>query len=802
MDKKYEAAFMREHDLQVTKLIHRILILTMFWFPGLVLADHYKIINFPLWMSITIGVISIVGWILTDILIRMKKIEAAKILQLIYLMLLVMGAAASASTNLSMLVFAAAMMSCIYADWKLTTGMCIATFLTQFVVLIPKSYSAVEMGFYPTFMDAYSIYAVSNGLEVILLTIIVIAVVRNERDIFISYFDSQKEMVSVEATSQAKTGFLANMSHEIRTPINAIIGMDEMILRESREIGVIRYATNIKNASKTLLGIINDILDFSKVESGKMEIVEASYSVSSLLNDFVTMIQTRADNAGLTLKLDIDERIPSELIGDEVRLRQIITNLLTNAVKYTDSGSVTLRLRSTRLADDEVMLDVAVNDTGIGIAKDDIEKLWESFSRVNEEHNHGIEGTGLGLPLTKQLIELMGSTLNVNSVVGEGSSFYFSLKQKIGDISPLGDYKKMYELALEKRSAYRESFTAPQAHILVVDDTKMNLEVVKGLLKKTHIKIDTSLSGPDAIELVKTRKYDIIFLDHKMPGMDGVETLEHIKALPENPNEDTKIVALTANAISGAKEFYMERGFNDYLSKPIQGELLEQLILDYLPPSLIEDSVAEEEEISYISELRMPDIDGIDTDEALAYCSGSHKEGIESLRLYYAEFEEKYEALAKAYDEDDWNMYQIIAHAIKSTSRTVGAIDMSDFAKIMEDAAAASDEMMIETQHGVFITQYKNLNDRIKAALDSLPVIEIAGQKLEVITEEEIRTLLDSIVSGANSFDVDAINDGVERLANVDIVASLKTNLKNSADNFDYDGVSEKAKALLAILDM
>lgn len=802
MEKEYEDQYMQEHDAKVTKIIHNFMIIVLVWGPTLFCLSYFNIAPLPLWIGTVCTATGLLGWIVCEVLIRRGKIEIAKRVQLIYFQVVIMVTSADMNSGVFITLFAAVMVSTVYMDWKLTVGISFLGFLLMAGAIYPRvlSGSATRVEIYKDW-QGFILYVISFVVEYVIMTVLAIVIVRHHRSLLIHFFVTQKEKVSAEATSKAKTGFLANMSHEIRTPINAIIGMDEMILRESREIGIVRYATNIKNASKTLLTIINDILDFSKVESGKMEIVEAPYSTSSMLNDLVTMIQTRANDKGLKLNLDIDERIPSELVGDEVRVRQIITNLLTNAVKYSDEGTVTLRMSSTKISDSQVRLDVAVKDTGIGIAPEDIDKLFETFARVNEEHNHGIEGTGLGLPLTKQFLELMGSELKIDSEVGRGSVFYFGLVQKIHDDSPLGDYKRMYTEALETREQYREAFTAPEARVLVVDDTTMNLEVVKGLIKKTHIRIDTATSGFEALEKVQNDRYDMIFLDHKMPGMDGIETLEKMMELGEYLNADTPVIALTANAVSGAKEYYIDKGFTDYLSKPIQGELLERMLLTYLPVQLIEPA-SNEEEFEYISELRYPDIDGIDIEEALAYSGGSHSAGIDSLRLYVKEFDEKYNTLIKAYDDDDWNLYQINAHAVKSTSRTIGAVDLSEFAKVMEDAAAANDEMMLETQHGVFITTYKELVDRINKALAELPTDKNETPAMEVLSEEELRALIQSIATGAESFDVDAISSGVDRLANVDITASLKENMKTASEGFDYDGVAEKAKLLLQIIDM
>ncbi|MCR4989457.1 MAG: response regulator [Lachnospiraceae bacterium] len=386
------------------------------------------------------------------------------------------------------------------------------------------------------------------------------------------------------AANEAKSAFLSNMSHEIRTPINAVLGMNEMILRETDDPNIITYSQNIKSAGNSLLILINDILDFSKIESGKMEIIPTDYQISSLLNDLINMIKARMDAKGLELILDIDPTIPSVLYGDEIRIKQIITNILTNAAKYTEKGSVSISVKHTKSEEhpDSISLRVSVKDTGIGIKKENLDKLFVKFERIDEKRNRNIEGTGLGMSITSNLLEMMGSKLNVESEYGVGSVFWFDLIQTVSDWEPIGDYKDQFNKFTDKETNYLPKFKAQNARILVVDDTPINLTVFKGLLKKTGIDIDTADNGMACIELALKNKYDIIFLDHMMPHMDGVETLKKFKENTDNINNDTPIICLTANAISGAREFYLDSGFTDYLSKPVNFERLEDMILKYL----------------------------------------------------------------------------------------------------------------------------------------------------------------------------------------------------------------------------
>ncbi|MBO4416017.1 MAG: response regulator [Lachnospiraceae bacterium] len=387
------------------------------------------------------------------------------------------------------------------------------------------------------------------------------------------------------AASEAKSSFLSNMSHEIRTPINAILGMNEMVLRECSDENIIGYSQNIRIAGNTLLGLINDILDFSKIEAGKIEIIPADYDMAVVLNDLVNMIRPRAEAKGLVFVADFDGEIPRYLFGDEIRLKQIITNILTNAVKYTNEGRVAFDVHYQKIENepDSILLKVAVRDTGIGIKKEDIARLFDKFERVDENRNRSIEGTGLGLSITQSLLTMMGSTLKVESVYGKGSVFSFELKQTVRDWKPIGDYNETVRKTLNDQKKYEASFTAPDAKVIIIDDTSMNLLVFKSLLKKTQIQIDTAQSGDEGLYLCDREKYDIIFLDHMMPRKDGIETLRELKAKKDGPNYNTPVICLTANAIYGAREHYLETGFNDYLTKPIDPSMLEDMIHRYLP---------------------------------------------------------------------------------------------------------------------------------------------------------------------------------------------------------------------------
>ena len=395
----------------------------------------------------------------------------------------------------------------------------------------------------------------------------------------------QKQRDIADRANEAKSRFLASMSHEIRTPINAVLGMDEMILRESHEKGIRAYAVAIMSAGRTLLSLINDILDLSKVEEGKMDIIPVQYDLSSLVGDLVNVVRGRAEKKGLKFNVSVERQIPHMLIGDEIRIRQCVMNLLTNAVKYTEAGKVDLTVSAKKTDGSHISLCFTVLDTGIGMKEEDMENLFSPYKRIEEKRNRTIEGTGLGMSITRQLLELMGSRLKVKSEYGKGSEFSFALQQEVAKWDGIGNLTaRLYDYSSAAHE-YRELFRAPKARILVVDDTEMNLVVMKSLLKRTLIKIDTAMSGKEAIRMCADTPYDIIFIDHMMPDMDGIETLKAIRT--SGMSKDAPSVALTANAVSGAREMYLQAGFTNYLSKPIDGEKLERMIKDMLPPEKV-----------------------------------------------------------------------------------------------------------------------------------------------------------------------------------------------------------------------
>lgn len=390
----------------------------------------------------------------------------------------------------------------------------------------------------------------------------------------------QKKNEQLTDINKAKSMFISNMSHEIRTPINAILGLDEMILRESREDNILEYANNIKSAGSMLLSVINDILDFSKIESGKMRIVPVEYSVESMISDICNIIKIKVQQKELNFKVDIAENIPKNVIGDEVRIKQIIINILTNAVKYTEKGGVHLAMRCEKIYEDEVELEVKVSDTGIGIKEEDVPMLFSDFERLDIVRNRNIEGTGLGISIVTRLLHQMGSRLDVKSKYGKGSTFSFKLRQKVVSWDNIGDYEKIRENHIRDFNN-NPIIVSDSSRILAVDDNSVNIQVIECLLKRTRIKVDSVQSGMECLEKIKEQKYDIILLDYNMPVMNGEKTLKKIRSMG-GEYENLPVIVLTADTTNDARERYMGMGFTNYIEKPIDGELLEKTIAHYI----------------------------------------------------------------------------------------------------------------------------------------------------------------------------------------------------------------------------
>ena len=637
------------------------------------------------------------------------------------------------------------------------------------------------------------------------------------------------------SANEAKGKFLAHMSHEIRTPINAVLGMDEMILRESREQNIKEYAMDIYMAGQTLLSLINDILDFSKIESGKMEIVPAEYDLSSLIHDLAAMASQRAEGKDLSLEIEVSDQLPSRLYGDDVRLRQILTNLLTNAVKYTHEGTVWLRVQagirqaSCESAEpDTTVLHFEVEDTGIGIKEEDLPKLAAEFERIEEDRNRNIEGTGLGISITLQLLSLLGSQLHVESTYGKGSRFYFDLEQQILDATPIGNFEARVRQLAENYS-YHARLYAPDAQILVVDDNAVNRKVLRSLLKETDIQVTDAPGGMECLGLVQQTRFDLIFLDHMMPEMDGIETLHRIRQLSDFPCQDTPIVVLTANAVSGAKEKYLAEGFDDFLSKPIIPEKLEQLLLKMLPKRLLKDPPAKTgsaaasappvqsaEDNDFLDSL--PQIDGIDWQYAWLHLPDQELLAY-TLKEFYAQLDSSSDHLSESYEKIQSCLaapapdspaqtsdtlsghlagYRIQVHAMKSLAATVGILPLSGTAKLLETAARDGNTAIIQSVTPVFLTEWRSYRQKLKGVLG----ID-AQEKTEITDTSVIQALVEMVRLSMQEMDIDHADELISQLRTYQYEKDLGKNIQLLAEavtNLDTEETGRLADLILQSL--
>ncbi len=533
--------------------------------------------------------------------------------------------------------------------------------------------------------------------------------------LFVDMTEIVDAMERAEEADRAKSNFLANMSHEIRTPMNAISGMTEFILRDSSDEVAKRHATMIKSASKTLLAIINDILDFSKIESGKMELIEDTYQMASLINDVAVMTEIRLAKKPVKLKSEIDPDIPNLLIGDEVRLKQILINLLGNAVKFTNHGEITLKMGSEKVDDSQCRITVAVSDTGIGIRESDLGSIFSSFTQVDTKRNRSVEGTGLGLAISQRLIRMMGGTIQVESVYGKGTTFSFDILSRVESWERVGKIEERIHNVTE--TAFQVNFSAPDARILVVDDNEMNLDVVEGILAPYDIKIVRALSGAESMVKFSQQEFDIIFMDHMMPVMDGVEAMKKIRKMPGG--KETAIIALTANALSGAAMEYKALGFQDFLAKPIEPQDMDRILRRYLPEEIIQpvdETALSSSKSAPETVVGMPAVAStevaIDIEKGLKYCMGNKKFYRKMLKAFAQN--EKIRDLETLFGAKDWDNYRIAVHSVKGNALTIGAVSISEHAKALEFAVKEDRIPYIEENHAAFLVEYRTIVEALR----------------------------------------------------------------------------------------
>lgn len=604
--------------------------------------------------------------------------------------------------------------------------------------------------------------------------------------------------------NEAKSLFLSNMSHEIRTPINAVLGMNEMILRECTDKQLLSYAANIQSSGKTLLFLINDILDMSKIESGKMEIVRVEYAPEDLMMDLWNIIFLRAQEKGLTIDFTLDQTLPRVLYGDDVRIKQIVTNLLTNAVKYTPQGGIAIKVAYERMAEGEIKLVISVKDTGMGIKKEDMGKLFESYQRLDEEKNRNIEGTGLGMNITMSLLKLMDGGMKVESEYGKGSDFTVTIPQRIICDEPTGDFEAIRRRRERNLSREQQTFEAPEASVLVVDDNSMNLTVFQSLLKRTKMQITTADSGKKCLALVQKERYHIIFMDHMMPEMDGIETLHEIRKLSACPNHDTPVIVLTANALSGAREGYLKEGFADFLTKPIDGNLLEQTAARYLPETLVRkaektegDTEKDEVEIDHEKYLQY----GISIENGLLHAKKDMEMYLDLVRMFVKDRVKQdtvYQFLAGKNMKD----YAIQVHGLKGNARTLGADQLADMAFAHEEQSKAGNLEYVKEHWQELLLIWENTLDGFQEFIntyggkqpDKYSAVSGDGRDVLVLSEGD----LSEVSALLEDFETDRAIELLKKWIDSPLEPSMHACIKNVLialeDEFDEDKAIELLK--------
>lgn len=583
-------------------------------------------------------------------------------------------------------------------------------------------------------------------------------------------------VLQTEDANRAKTNFVSNMSHEIRTPMNSIVGITEILLRSRHSPKEQEYLLNIQSSGRVLLTIINDVLDCSKMEAGKMQLFDEPYDTCSLFHDLRISMENRIGHSGLELIYDIDQDIPCKLKGDMGRIRQVIINLVNNAIKYTEKGSVRFSVHVRQKNTDKVMLYYEVADTGIGIRKEDQKILFDAFQRVEMDRNRYVEGTGLGLTISQNLVNMMGGVIEVESEYGKGSRFFFTIEQTIIDPTPVSavNYNGQKDNVTEKEAECL--FIAPEAHILLVDDNELNLVVAKELLKPLRMQIDTAENGLQAVKMVRGSQYDLVLMDHMMPVMDGIEAAKAIRALPEDKYQKLPIIALTANAMVDARKEFLNAGMNGFVAKPIDfARICNQLKL-WLPKDLVRDVPKEEAKKLLADDLSDREIQpedpqmGFSFEEGVKHC-GSKAALMKTIRIFYRTIDSKADKIEQCLKEGLISDYVVEVHALKSSAHLIGAVPLSEAAKELEGYGKQGKTELLEEKTPDLLAMYRDFKDILKPYADKE---EAARQEA---SNGEWCQALQQIHQCIEQFDLDGVDRIMEKLEEYQIPECIRESM-------------------------